>query len=421
MRAPNDNPEHLYFYFLFLDTKNQKPLKSIENQKTDEAPQERPPPRPPPRPDTDVKPKQYKQEPRVEKTENTSPPRQQQGDAQGEYTTLRDHEKTKHETSPQQRDGRQQSKPQRDQYYKQQQNPGQAKGKGSRRHDHDSRPYNQSLPPRLQKKQQQQQQQRQQQQHQHHHQHSQQKEEGGSTDDQAETGYSSGTSPPSVAQDDDAIVRFSTAPSAHRSEYVEEPQSQVTQPLQFQEAHGGCYHGQQYSGHGKWHKNYRQGSEHFRPQSFTPPNVQQQQQQHIEFVSMAMESQRSQTQFVVGQTQPFVEQGGREQPEIGMPQEYQYVQQPQPTVQAYPVYQLRPAQMPQQQIAPQQPVAQQVATPMAATQVCAMINFVHFQSSGKQFIITKQLPFLIELRPVHTVVLHQETKTKHAVNGIYHI
>ena len=312
----------------------------------------------------------------MEKTENSSPSREQQGDGQGEYATPREFDKTKHETSPQQREGRQQSKPQREQYNKQQQNPGQSKGKGSRRHDHDSRPYNQSLPPRLQKKQQQQQQQRQQQQHQHHHQHyqhhNQEQEVEAGSDDQVEAGYSSASSPPSVAQDDHAILRFSTAPTTRQTEYVEEPQGQlqIPQPVQFQDPQHGSYQAQQYAGQGKWHKNYRQGSELFSPQSFTPPNVHQQQQQHLEFVSMAMESQRAQTQFVVSQTQPVLEQGGREQPDIGMPQGYQYAQQPQPRVQAYPVYQLRPTQLPQQQMAPQQTIPQQpVAPQMATTQV----------------------------------------------------
>ena len=350
-------------------------MKSTENKKTDEAQQERPPPRPPPKPDNDIKPKPQKQDSRVEKTENIPPPRQQQGDAQGEYATPREEEKPKHEASLQHREGRQQSKPQREQYYKQQQNPGQPKGKGSRRHDHDSRPYNQSLPPRLQKKQQQQQQQRQQHQ-QHHHQHYQhhnQQQEEEVNSNEVEAGYSSATSPPSVAQEDDAIVRFTAASATNQTEYAEEPQSQIPQSMQFQEPQGGSYPGQQYTGSGKWQKNYRQGSEQFSPQSFTPPNVQQQQQQHLEFVTMAMESQRSQTQFVVSQTQQFVEQGGREQAEISMAQEYQYAQQPQPPVQAYPVYQLRPAQMPQQQMAPQQTIPQQpVANQMPATQVHAI-------------------------------------------------
>lgn len=326
----------------------------------------------------------------MEKTENSSPSREQQGDGQGEYATPRESEKPKHETSPQQREGRQQSKPQREPYNKQQQNPGQPKGKGSRRHDHDSRPYNQSLPPRLQKKQQQQQQQRQQQQqqhqHQHHHQHhqhhNQQQEAEAGNDDQVEAGYSSASSPPSVAQEDNAILRFSTAPATRQTEYVEEPQGQlqIPQPVQFQELQRGSYTAQQYAGQGKWHKNYRQGSEHFSPQSFTPPNVHQQQQQHLEFVSMAMESQRSQAQFVVSQTQPVLEQGGREQPEIGMPQEYQYAQQPQPPVQAYPVYQLRPAQLPQQQMAPQQTIAQQPVAPQMTTaqvhelEICSLLQ-----------------------------------------------
>ena len=382
-----------HFNLHFLDTKIHKPLKSLENQKTDEAQQERPPPRPPPRPDSDVKPKQHKQDSRVEKTENSSPSREQQGDGQGEYATPREFEKPKYETSPQQREGRQQSKPQREQYNKQQQNPGQPKGKGSRRHDHDSRPYNQSLPPRLQKKQQQQQQQRQQQQqqqhqHQHHHQHyqhhNQQQEAEAGNDDQVEAGCSSASSPPSVAQEDNAILRFSTAPATRQTEYVEEPQGQlqISQPVQFQELQRGSYPAQQYAGQGKWHKNYRQGSEHFSPQSFTPPNVHQQQQQHLEFVSMAMESQRSQAQFVVSQTQPVLEQGGREQPEIGMPQEYQYAQQPQPPVQAHPVYQLRPAQLPQQQMAPQQTIAQQpVAAQMTATQVLVICSI--FQQGNR--------------------------------------
>ncbi|XP_068701926.1 tudor domain-containing protein 3-like [Montipora foliosa] len=357
------------------DSKNQKPLKSVENKKNDETNQERPPPRPPPKPDSDLKPKpQHKQDSRVEKTENEAPPRQLQGDAQGEYATARELERPKHDTSPHQRDGRQQSKPQREQYYKQQQ----AKGKGSRRHDHDSRPYNQSLPPRLQKKQQQQQQQRlqlqQQQQHQtqHHHQHNPGEDTEVNNDNHVETGYTSATSPPSVAQEDDAIVRFSTAPATHQSEYVEESSTQMPHPLHFQEPQGGggSYHPQQYGAQAKWHKNYRQGSEHYSPQSFTPPNVQQQQQQHLEFVSMAMESQRLQTQFVVSQSQPFVERAGREQAEMAMPQEYQYVQQPQPPMQTYPVYQVRPAQIPQQQIAAQQTVTQQVvASPITATQV----------------------------------------------------
>lgn len=348
-------------------------------QKTDEAQQERPPPRPPPKPDDNGKPKQHKQDARVEKADNVSPPRQQQGDGQGEYATPREVEKPKHETTPPHRDGRQQSRPQREQYYKQQQNPGQTKGKGSRRHDHDSRPYNQSLPPRLQKKQQQQQQQRQQQQQQHHHQHYQhhnQQQEAEVSNEAAETGYSGATSPPSVAQDDDAIVRFSTASATHQTEYVAEPQGQIPQTLQLQESQAGSYPGQQFAGHGKWQKNYRQGPEQYNPQSFTSPNVhqqQQQRQQHLEFVSMAMEAQRQQTQFVVSQAQPFVDQGGREQAEIGMPQEYQYAQQAQPPVQAYPVYQLRPAQMPQQQMAPQQTIPQQpVATQMPATQVCVI-------------------------------------------------
>ena len=354
----------------FTDKKHEKPLKSIENQKTDEAQQERPPPRPPPKPDNDVKPRQHKQDARVEKTENTSFPRQQQGDAQGEYATPREVEKPKKEPTPQYREGRQQTKPQREQYYKQQQSTGQAKGKGSRRHDHDSRTYNQSLPPRLQKKQQQQQQQRHHQQHHHqhyqHHNQNQNQQETEVGNDEAKA-----ASPPSVAQEDDAIIRFSAASAPHQTEYVEEPQSQMPQTVQFQDHQGASYTTQQFvTGHGKWQKNYRQGPEQFRQQSFTPPNVQQQQQQHLEFVTMAMESQRSQAQFVVSQTEAFVEQGGQEQAEIGMAQEYQYAQQPQPPVQAYPVYQLRPAQMPQQQMAPQQAIPQQpIATPMPATQV----------------------------------------------------
>ena len=96
---------------------------------------------------------------------------------------------------------------------------------------------------------------------------------------------------------------------------------------------------------------------------------------------MAMESQRSQAQFVISQTQAFVEQGGQEQAEIGMTQEYQYAQQPQPPVQAYPVYQLRPAQMPQQQMAPQQNIPHQpVATPMPGTQVST--NILSCQNKG---------------------------------------
>lgn len=356
------------FKYLFTDTKHQRPQKFTENQKTDEAQHERPPPRPPPKQESDIqKPKQHKQDSKVEKTENIPPPRQQQGDAQGEYATARDVERPKQETSHQHRDGRQQSKQQREQYYKQQQNTGQAKGKGSRRHDHDSRPYNQSLPPRLQKKQQQQQQQRQQQQQQqHHHQHYQQhspQQETEVTSDEVEAEYSSAASPPSVAQEDNAIVRFSAVPVSH--EYAEESPSQILQPVQFQELQASSYTGQQYPGQAKWQKNYRQGSEQFRPPGFTPPNVQQQQQQHLEFVTMAMESQRSQTQFIVSQPQQFVEQGGREQP-----QEYQYTQQAQPPVQAYPVYQLRPAQIAQQPMAPQPTIPQQpVATQMSATQV----------------------------------------------------
>ena len=364
---------------LLADTKNQRPQRSTENQKTDEVQLERPPPRPPPfKQENDIpKPKQnIKQESKVEKTENIPPPRLQQGDAQGDYATPREVEKPKPETPPQShhRDGRQQSKQQREQYYKHQQNPGQSKGKSSRRHDHESRPYNQSLPPRLQKKQLQQQQQRQQQQQhqQHHHQHYQhhsQQQETEVNSDEVEVEYSSTASPPSVAQEDDAIVRFSAVPVTH--EYAEEQApSQVPQSVQFQELQGSSYAGQQYAAQGKWQKNYRQGSDQFRPQSFTPPNVQQQQQQHLEFVTMAMESQRAQTQFVVSQPQQFVEQGGREQTEINMPQEYQYTQQSQPPVQAYPVYQLRPAQMAQQPMAPQPTIPQQpVATQMPATQV----------------------------------------------------
>lgn len=369
---------------MLADTKNQRPQKSTENQKTDEAQQERPPPRPPPfKQENDTpKPKQHiKQDSKVEKAENIPPPRLQQGDAQDEYATPREVDKPKPETTPHShhRDGRQQSKQQREQYYKQQQNPGQAKGKSSRRHDHESRPYNQSLPPRLQKKQQQQQQQRQQQQqhHQHHHQHYQhhsQPQEAELHSDEIEAEYSSPASPPSVAQEDDAIVRFSAVPVTH--EYVEEQApNQIPQPVQFQEPQGGSYAVQQYAAQGKWQKNYRQGSEQFRPRSFTPPNVQQQQQQHLEFVTMAMESQRAQTQFVVSQPQQFVEQGGREQAEISMTQEYQYTQQAQPPIQAYPVYQLRPAQMAQQPMAPQQTMPQQpVATQMPATQVTIVFH-----------------------------------------------
>ena len=275
------------------------------------------------------------------------------------------------------REGRQQARQQKEQHYKQQQNPGQAKGKGSRRHDHESRSYNQSLPPRLQKKQQQQQQQRQQQHHQHHHQHYQHhspQQESEVNSDEVEFEYSSTASPPSVAQEDDAIVRFSAVPVPH--EYVQEQAAgQIPQQVHFQEPQSSSYAGQQYAVQGKWQKNYRDGSEQFKPQSFTPSNVQQQQQQHLEFVSMAMESQRAQTQFVASQPQQFVDQGGREQTEIGMSQEYQYTQQAQPPVQAYPVYQLRPAQMAQQPMAPQPTIPQQpVATQMPPTQV----NFVFY-------------------------------------------
>ena len=354
--------------FAFIsDTKNQKPLKSIENQKSDETRQERPPPRPPVKPDGDVKPKpQPMQDPKAEKTENSSPPKQQQGDAQGEYATARELEQAKHDASPHQRDGRPQSKQPREQYHKQ----AQSKGKGSRRHDHDSRPYNQSLPPRLQKRQQQQQQQRlqQQQQHQHHRQNNPELDTEDGTEDQG----ASAISPRSVAQDDDAIVRFSTAPASRQNEYVEEPPGEIPPHAQFQEPQGrSSSYQQQYNAQAKWHKTYRQGSEHYNPQSFTPPNVQQQQQQHLEFVSMAMESQRMQTQFVVNQTQPFVERAGGEQTDIAMPQEYQYVQQAQAPVQTYPVYQMRPAQIPQQQaMAAQQTVARPVvASPIVTTQV----------------------------------------------------
>lgn len=363
---------------LLADTKYQRPPKSTENHKTDEAQHERPPPRPPPLKQDDVqKPKQHKQDSRAEKAENISPPRQQQGDAQGDYATPREVEKPKPDMTLQHRDGRQQSKQPREQYYKQQQNPGQMKGKGSRRHDHDSRPYNQSLPPRLQKKQQQQQQQRQQHQQQHHHhqhyQHHSQQQGTEVSNDEGETEYSTAASPPSVAQEDDAIVRFSAASVGH--EYAEEQApSQIPQPLQFQEPQGSSYTGQQYATQGKWQKNYRQGSDQFRPQSLTPPNVQQQQQQHLEFVTMAMESQRAQTQFVVSQPQQFVERGEREQSEMSMPQEYQYTQA-QPPVQAYPVYQLRPAQMAQQPMAPQPTIPQQpVATQMPAAQVIIVLK-----------------------------------------------
>lgn len=347
------------------DIKNEKPLKSIENQKTDEAQQERPPPRPPPKPDNDFKPRQQKQDPRVDKSENASPPRQQQGDGQGEYATPRAVEKQRQESSAQHRDGRQQGKSQREPYYKQQQNAGQTKGKGSRRHDHDSRPYNQSLPPRLQKKQQQQQQQRQH--HQHYQHHNQHQTETDVSNDVTET---NAVSTPSVAQEDDAIITFSAASALRQAEYVEEPPSQMSQQVQFQEPQGVPYSGQQFAGsggQGKWQRN----TEHYRRTSFTPPNVQQQQQQHLEFVSMAMETQRSQAaQFVMSQTQPYLEQGGQEQADINLVQEYQYAQQTQPPVQAYPVYQLRPAQLPQQQMMPQQTIPQQpVAAPMAATQV----------------------------------------------------
>ncbi|CAH3164927.1 unnamed protein product, partial [Porites evermanni] len=280
------------------DTKNEEPLKSIENQKTDEAQQERPPPRRPPKPDNDFKPRQQKQDPRVEKSENASPPRQQQGDGQGEYATPRAVEKQRQESSAQHRDGRQQGKPQREPYYKQQQNAGQTKGK------------------------------------------------------------------------DDAIITFSAASALRQAEYVEEPPSRMSPQVQFQEPQGVPYSGQQFAGsggQGKWQRN----TEHYRRTSFTPPNVQQQQQQHLEFVSMAMETQRSQAaQFVMSQTQPYLEQGGQEQADMNLVQEYQYAQQTQPPVQAYPVCQLRPAQIPQQQMMPQQAIPQQpVAAPMAATQV----------------------------------------------------
>lgn len=301
----------------------------------------------------------------MEKSENASPPRQQQGDGQGEYATPRAVEKQRQESSAQHRDGRQQGKPQREPYYKQQQNAGQTKGKGSRRHDHDSRPYNQSLPPRLQKKQQQQQQQRQH--HQHYQHHNQHQTETDVSNDVTET---KATSTPSVAQEDDAIITFSAASALRQTEYVEEPPNQMSPQVQFQEPQGVPYSGQQFAGSGgpgKWQRN----TEHYRRTSFTPPNVQQQQQQHLEFVSMAMETQRSQAaQFVMSQTQPYLEQGGQEQADMNLVQEYQYAQQTQPPVQAYPVYQLRPAQLPQQQMMPQQTIPQQpVAAPMAATQV----------------------------------------------------
>lgn len=366
---------------MLTDTKNQRPQKSNENHKTDEAQHERPPPRPPPKQENDTeKPKQHKQDTKAEKTEDILPTSKEQTNAQREYNTPREAEKPKQESSPQSRDGRQQSRQQREPYYKQQQNPGQAKGKGSRRHDHDSRPYNQSLPPRLQKKQQQQQQQRHQQQQQHHHhqhyqQHSHQQETEVNSD---EAEYASTGSPPSVAQEDEAIVRFSAVTVTHE-QYADEPPSQLQQPVQFRERQAVSYTGQPYTGQGKWQKNYRQGSDQFRPQSFTPPNVQQQQQQHLEFVTMAMESQRSQTQFVISQPQQFVEQGGREQTELGVPQEYQYTQQAQPAVQAYPVYQLRPAQMAQQPMAPQPTIPQQpIATQMPATQVMVYVRLKYF-------------------------------------------
>lgn len=214
----------------------------------------------------------------------------------------------------------------------------------------------------------------QQQQHQHHRQNNPEQDTEASNEDQGEAGYASANSPRSVAQDDDAIVGFSTAPASHQTEYVEESPGEIPQHVQFQEAQGrssSYQQHQQYNAQAKWHKPYRQGSEPYSPQSFTPPNVQQQQQQHLEFVSLAMESHRIQTQFVVNQTQPFVERAGTEQTEIAMPQEYQYVQQAQAPVQTYPVYQMRPAQIPQQQaIAAQQTVARPVvASPIVTTQV----------------------------------------------------
>lgn len=366
-----------YFKLLLTDSKNQRPQKYNESQKTNEVHHERPPPRPPPKQENDTeKPKQQNQDTKAEKGENVPPTSKEQTDVQHEYTTPREIEKSKQESSPQSRDGRQQSRQQREPHYKQQQNPGQVKGKGSRRHDHDSRPYNQSLPPRLQKKQQQQQQQRQQQQQQqhHHHQHYQQhghKHETEVNSDGVEAEYTAAGSPPSVAQEDDAIVRFSA--STINPEFVEDPPSHHQQTVQFRDQQGGSYTGQPYTGQGKWQKNYRQGSDQFRLANFTPPNVQQQQQQHIEFVTMALESQRVQAQFVVNQPQQFVEQGGREQAEIGVPQEYQYTQQAQPPVQAYPVYQVRPAQMTHQPMAPQPAMPQQpVATQMPVQQV--MVN-----------------------------------------------
>ncbi|XP_022788842.1 tudor domain-containing protein 3-like isoform X2 [Stylophora pistillata] len=356
------------------DSTNPRLQKYNENKKTNEVHQESPPPRPPPQQENDTeKPKQQKQDSRAEKVENVPPASKEQTDVQRDHTTPREIEKSKQESSPQSRDGRQQSRQQREPYYKQQQNPGQAKGKGSRRHDHDSRPYNQSLPPRLQRKQQQQQQQRQQQQqhHHHHHQHYQQhghKQETDVNSDGIEVEYAAAGSPPSVAQEDDAIVRFSAA--TVNPEFVEDSPSHHQQTVQFRDQQGGSYTSQPYAAQGKWQKNYRQGSEQLRPPNFTPPNVQQQQQQHIEFVTMAMESQRAQAQFVVNQPQQFVEQGGREQAEIGVPQEYQYTQQAQPPVQAYPVYQLRPPQMTHQAMAPQPAMPQQpVATQMPAQQV----------------------------------------------------
>lgn len=362
---------------MLTDSKNQRPQKYNESQKTNEVHHERPPPRPPPKQENDTeKPKQQNQDTKAEKGENVPPTSKEQTDVQLEYTTPREIEKSKQESSPQSRDGRQQSRQQREPHYKQQQNPGQVKGRGSRRHDHDSRPYNQSLPPRLQKKQQQQQQQRQQQQQQqhHHHQHYQQhghKHETEVNSDGVEAEYAAAGSPPSVAQEDDAIVRFSA--STINPEFVEDPPSHHQQTVQFRDQQGGSYTGQPYTGQGKWQKNYRQGSDQFRPANFTPPNVQQQQQQHIEFVTMALESQRVQAQFVVNQPQQFVEQGGREQAEIGVPQEYQYTQQAQPPVQAYPVYQVRPAQMTHQPMAPQPAMPQQpVATQMPVQQV--MVN-----------------------------------------------
>ena len=354
------------FRHLITDAKGQKSQRAAETDQPDKVKFEQPITKHHVKEESDIKPK--KQSGQDSKVETNAPPRHQRDDVQGNGASPKETDKSKQEMAAVIKEGRQQTKgQQQQQQHRHPQHMPQGRGKASRRHDHhDSRPYNQSLPPRLQRKQQQRQQQ---QQHQHHHQqhhqqlHNQEQQQLQVEEDEEEieAEYPTEASVSSVAQEDKAIVTFSAASATQQLEYGEDPQHQGPSPMRYPSSFSG--------NQGKRAKNFRPAPDQFRAQdqmlhyekSYTPPDVHLQQQPRQKFVHIVMSSHGQQAQYAVNQTQPFVVQGGQEQTEVVMAQEYHCAQQAQHPVQPYPMYQLHPAQISQPQTVapPQQPVTSQ--------------------------------------------------------------